>query len=158
MKHLLLIQFECAHCARAAWRRRRPRHRPAGPQPSNAISGCGAPPTLLHANFVPTAAQMAISHTVLLKTASEESDVLRVFEELRALIKVVPGLLSFDGGKYTSPEGFNRGYTWGFNMMFTDAAARDAYLTHPAHVAAAQSVIAICEGGINGVLAFDFAK
>jgi len=74
---------------------------------------------------------MAISHTVLLKTASEESDVLRVFEELRALIKVVPGLLSFDGGKYTSPEGFNRGYTWGFNMMFTDAAARDAYLTHP---------------------------
>lgn len=101
---------------------------------------------------------MAIAHCVLLKTIGADDAVLAALDSLRRLIGVVPGLLSFEGGKYSSPEGLNRGYTWGFTMVFTDAAARDAYLVHPAHVAAAAGVVAVCEGGINGVLAFDYEK
>ena len=101
---------------------------------------------------------MAIAHCVLLKTVGAEDAVLAALDKLRKLIGVVPGLLSFEGGKYSSPEGLNRGYTWGFTMVFSDAESRDGYLVHPAHVAAASDVVAVCDGGMSGVLAFDYEK
>jgi hypothetical protein len=54
--------------------------------------------------------------------------------------------------------GYGRGYTHGFCMTFVDAAARDAYLPHPEHREVWTSVSAIVDGGVNGVLAFDFAS
>ena len=41
-------------------------------------------------------------------------------------------------------------------MKFTSEAARDAYLPHPEHQKVAERVVAITEGGIDGVLAFDY--
>lgn len=41
-------------------------------------------------------------------------------------------------------------------MTFTDAAARDAYLPHPAHQAVVQRLMPMLDGGLDGVVAFDF--
>ena len=101
---------------------------------------------------------MPVVHVVLLKAIATESAVLHALESLRQLVSIIPGLESFECGKYSSPEGINRGYTWCFTMLFADVSARDGYLVHPLHIAAAANVVAVCDGGINGVLAFDYEK
>ena len=68
----------------------------------------------------------------------------------------VPGLLSFAGGPYSSPEGLNKGYSHAFHMTFADAEARDAYLPHPEHEKVKRVALAQLAGGIDGVVAFDF--
>ena len=82
--------------------------------------------------------------------------LVAIFDELRGLQEVVPGITAFQGGAYNSPEGLSQGFTHGFTMTFTDAAARDAYLPHPAHQALVAKLLPMLDGGLNGVVAFDF--
>jgi hypothetical protein len=99
-----------------------------------------------------------IHHMVLLKIRKNvpRSQVDQVFAALAGLKKKIPGLLSFAGGPYSSPEGLGRGYTHGFCMTFTDSKARDAYLPHPEHEKVKELVLGVLDGGLDGVLAFDF--
>lgn len=99
-----------------------------------------------------------IVHMVLLKVRRDASEkaVRDVFAALAGLKTKVPGILSFSGGRYASGEGLNRGYTHGFSMSFPDAAARDVYLDHPEHVKVKELVLAVLDGGLDGVVAFDF--
>lgn len=99
-----------------------------------------------------------IHHMVLLRIRRDVPvrEVERVFAALRDLQKKIPGLASFAGGPYSSQEGMQRGFTHGFCMTFTSAAARDAYLPHPAHEAVKERVLGILDGGLDGVIAFDF--
>ena len=101
-----------------------------------------------------------ITHAVLLRFRKDVSkkDVDRVFAELAALREKIPGLASFSGGPYSSPEGLNRGYTHGFVMTFRDQRSRDVYLTHPEHEKVKEQVLGVLEGGVDGVVAFDFAS
>ncbi|MEB3259385.1 MAG: Dabb family protein, partial [Cyanobacteriota bacterium] len=50
-----------------------------------------------------------------------------------------------------------QGFTHGFCMTFRDRAARDAYLPHPAHQRVVELLLPLLEGGLNGVLTFDFS-
>ena len=95
-----------------------------------------------------------IYHAVLLKLKPEVSQakVEEIFRELAGLQKLIPGLLSFSGGAYSSPEGLNRGYTHGFLMTFSDAGARNGYLPHPEH----ERVKAIIVPNLDDVVAFDW--
>ena len=99
-----------------------------------------------------------MTHAVLLRIRREvpKKDVERIFAELAAMKPKVPGMLSFAGGPYSSSEGLNKGFTHGFVMTFRDAAARDAYLAHPAHEAVKGRVLEVLDGGIDGAVAFDF--
>lgn len=101
-----------------------------------------------------------ITHMVLLKVRPDvpHDRVARVFAEIGALKGRIPGILSYAWGPYSSPEGLSRGYTHGFCMTFTDASARDAYLPHPEHEVVKGHVLEILAGGVDGVLAFDFAS
>ena len=101
-----------------------------------------------------------ITHVVLLRLKNDLSkkQVEHVFAELAALRGKIPGLQSFAGGPYSSPEGLNRGYTHGFTMTFTDASARNVYLDHPEHVKVKETVLGALDGGIDGVVAFDYAS
>ncbi|WP_433556036.1 Dabb family protein [Pseudonocardia xinjiangensis] len=81
-----------------------------------------------------------------------------VFGEIEALQSRIAGILSYTWGPYSSPEGLGRGYTHGFCMTFIDAEVRDAYLSDPEHGKVKSSVVSIAEGGIEGVLAFDFGS
>jgi len=99
-----------------------------------------------------------IQHLVLLKIRRDvpKKQVDALFELLAGMKKVMPGLASFAGGPYSSPEGLHKGFTHGFAMTFENAQARDGYLTHPEHVKIKERVLAVLDGGLDGVVAFDF--
>jgi hypothetical protein len=58
------------------------------------------------------------------------------FAQFRAMKALIPGVVSVSIGAQNSPEGLGKKYHVGLSVVFTDKAARDAYLPHPAHVAA----------------------
>ncbi len=95
-----------------------------------------------------------IKHIVLLKfkKATPPSKVEEIFRALENLKHVIPGVLDFAGGPYSSQEGLNQGYTHGFVMTFESAAARDAYLPHPKHEKVKNAILPL----VDGVVAFDF--
>jgi hypothetical protein len=64
------------------------------------------------------------------------------FAALLGLKGKVPGIVSISIGHQNSPEGQGKGFQVGLSVVFTDAAARDAYLPHPAHTAAVESFVA----------------
>jgi len=78
-----------------------------------------------------------ILHTVFIKFRcdAETTAIEELNASLARLKVVIPGITSYAWGPNCSPEGLGRGFGAGFVMTFTDAAARDAYLTHPEHEA-----------------------
>lgn len=98
-----------------------------------------------------------IRHVVLVTfrddvTPNEIDSVLAQLSDLRS---VLPGMIAFACGPDVSPEGLGRGFTHAFTCDFTDAAARDAYLAHPAHKAAGERLAASARGGLDGLLVVD---
>lgn len=76
-----------------------------------------------------------VRHVVLFKfkdSASPEQ-VKAVEEKFRALKSRIPQILDLEWGTNVSPENHAQGFTHCFFLTFKDAAARDAYLPHPAH-------------------------
>lgn len=101
-----------------------------------------------------------ITHMVLLRIRKDvpKAQVDAVFAALAGLKGKIPGILSFSGGAYSSPEGLQRGFTHGFCMTFPDAKSRDGYLPHPEHEKVKSMVLAVLDGGLDGVIAFDYAS
>ncbi len=95
-----------------------------------------------------------IKHIVLIEFKPEVSteQIEDFFSLIKELENHIPGLLDYCGGSYFSPEGFNRGFTHGFIMTFKDSSARDEYLVHPEHKAAAETMIPLLQNSV----AFDF--
>ncbi len=78
-----------------------------------------------------------LEHIVLLKlkpgvTEEQTRALLEALGKLRDSDKI-PGMLEVSGGYNNSPEGKSQGFTYGFLIKFSDAAARDTYLPHPDH-------------------------
>ena len=101
-----------------------------------------------------------MTHMVLLRIRKDvpKKQVDAVFAELASLKTKIAGIRSYSAGPYSSRGGLNRGFTHGFCMTFEDAAARDAYLPHPEHEKVKKSVLAVLDGGLDGVIAFDYAS
>jgi hypothetical protein len=94
-----------------------------------------------------------VHHIVLLKFKPGADDQFApLVAALDALRQRVAGFLGFSSGPYASPEGMNRGFTFGCLMTFADAAARNSYLVHPDHEAVKQKFLPFVED----VIAFDF--
>ena len=95
-----------------------------------------------------------IRHVVLIKPQPNlDPDLIEQARSgLEALPGQIPGIAAFAFGLNNSPEGMTKGFEIGFTIDFVDAAARDAYLPHPAHQAYIPSVGAIAAD----VLVFDF--
>lgn len=96
-----------------------------------------------------------IRHTVLCKFR-QDADVEAIFSALKALQQKIPGILAITCGKDSSPEGLQKGFTHGFTVDFTDAAARDAYLPHPDHQVVGKMVVAGLDGGLGGLAVVDW--
>lgn len=93
----------------------------------------------------------SVRHIVVFKfkqqaTPAQIDTLTRAFAALRDSI---PGIVAFEHGVNNSPEGMNMGFTHVYVMTFTNAAARDAYLPHPAHKRFGQTVgrLGIWDGG-----------
>jgi len=99
-----------------------------------------------------------IRHVVLFKLRSDldEGAATRIFTALKALQGQIPGITAISTGKDASPEGLQRGFTHGFTVDFVDAAARDAYLPHPAHQKVGAMIVASSEGGVEGITVVDW--
>ena len=99
---------------------------------------------------------MPVHHMVLMKMKVDitKTQIENLFLELKSLADdhKVPGLSSFSGGPYSSPEGFNKGYTHGFSMIFDSSTARDEYLPHTEHL----RVVSILLPLVDDVIAFDY--
>jgi hypothetical protein len=98
-----------------------------------------------------------IRHIVLVRFRPEitEAEKSAIYAELESLRELVPGFLGASYGPNVSPEGLHKGFADGFAMDFTDAAARDDYLIHPAHKAAGARLVAALDGGTEGLVVFD---
>jgi hypothetical protein len=84
----------------------------------------------------------AVIHVVLVRWRGDSDDGLRasVRAGVRGLAEAIPGVLAIEEGQSVSPEGLEQGNDYGFVVTFADAAARDAYLPHPAHVEVADLI------------------
>jgi Stress responsive A/B Barrel Domain len=96
-----------------------------------------------------------IRHVVLLKLRNA-SESPQIFAALKSLQSQISGIVDIRCGIDCSPEGLQRGYAHGFTVDFADAAARDAYLPHPAHQKVGAMIVAACEGGVDGILVLDW--
>jgi hypothetical protein len=76
-----------------------------------------------------------VKHVALFKfkEGTSQEQIEKVLEALMDLTESIPGIEDYVAGTNSSPENLNKGFTHGFVMTFTDAAARDAYLTHAEH-------------------------
>jgi hypothetical protein len=79
--------------------------------------------------------QNQMKHIVLFKfkPTSTDEQIRQVTDAFRSLMDKIPGIVSFEQGPNVSQEGRNLGFNHVYVLTFIDAAARDAYLPHPAH-------------------------
>ena len=82
-------------------------------------------------------------------TAEDIAEVWRIIEELP---RRIPGILDLTWGPNTSTEGLSQGFTHSFVMTFENAAARDAYLPHPAH----EQFKGLLGGKLDEAFVFDY--
>ena len=99
-----------------------------------------------------------IRHVVLfkLKSGVDTATVEKVFSALKDLAQKIPGIISISTGADNSPEGLQCGHTHGFTVDFINAAARDAYLPHPAHQLVGKMIVGLAEGGVDGICVVDW--
>jgi len=69
------------------------------------------------------------------KPGATEAQIQEVTDAFVALKTKIPNIVSIEHGVNDSPEKRNQGFTHVYQVTFTNAAARDAYLPHPAHKA-----------------------
>ena len=88
-----------------------------------------------------------IQHNVFFQWKSSITPAIEqaAFAEFRAMKTTIPGVVSVSVGHQNSPEGLGKKYQVGLSVVFTNQAARDAYLPHPAHVAAVAPIRAHIE-------------
>lgn len=79
----------------------------------------------------------SIRHIVLLafSPALDTTQLEQALTAFAALKDQIAEVQHFESGTNCSPEQLGQGYTHCFQMQFADAAARDRYLVHPAHLA-----------------------
>lgn len=101
-----------------------------------------------------------VKHIVLLKLKPGTTDekVQEIFQAVADLKGKIPGIVDFSCGSYSSPEGLNQGFQHAFMVTFESPAARDGYLPHPDHEVVKQLIVAELDGGLNGVVAFDWEE
>jgi hypothetical protein len=77
-----------------------------------------------------------IRHVLLVRfdASAAQADIDAVLQAFLQLKEKVEGLSEVEWGLNNSPEGKNAGLTHCVLMTFKDAAARDGYLPHPAHL------------------------
>jgi hypothetical protein len=95
-----------------------------------------------------------LRHVVLFKFSdcAPAAAVAAIETKFRGLKALIPDIVDFEWGTDISPEKLSQGFTHCFVVTFPDAAARDAYLPHPAH----QAFVSILKPHLDKVLVVDY--
>ena len=101
-----------------------------------------------------------ITHMVLLAVPRGRREAGRGprVRGVRGLEVEDPGAPLVLRGRVQLARGDVEGLHHGFCMTFRDAAARDVYFPHPEHERVKKLVFALLDGGLDGVVAFDYAS
>ncbi|WP_394778279.1 Dabb family protein [Undibacterium sp.] len=97
---------------------------------------------------------MTIRHIVLLRLKEDAApnEVEHCLQEFAKLQLRIPGITAFEQGPNVSPEKAAKGFNHVAVISFVDAAARDAYLPHPAH----QAFVGVLKPLMEDLLVFDY--
>lgn len=97
-----------------------------------------------------------LRHVVVFKYKPEATseEIQRVTDAFRELQHKIEGITHFEYGVNNSPEGLDQGFSHIYQLTFTDAAARDAYLPHPEHAKFGQLLGQL--GILDGVFVVDY--
>lgn len=79
----------------------------------------------------------------------------RVLASFGQLQSEVEGMIDYSHGPNRDFENQSADYDGGFVITFTDRAAHLAYETHPTHVRLGGEMVAMCKGGMDGIMVFD---
>ena len=95
-----------------------------------------------------------VRHVVLFKwkDGTPAADIEKAIRDFEGLPAKIPGIIGFERGVDSSPEGLAHGFTHVFIVSFEDAAARDAYLPHAEHKGFVEKALPL----IAEVLVVDF--
>ena len=99
-----------------------------------------------------------IRHVVLINFRPEldEYAINLALNSVALLKDKIDGILAVTAGANNSPENLEKGFRHGFVIDFRDAAARDAYLPHPEHTKVGKGLVEAAQGGVAGILVFDY--
>ena len=97
----------------------------------------------------------ALRHVVTFRYGDDvpPERIADITERFGALRDSIPGITAFEHGVNNSPEGLNKDITHAYLLTFADAAARDAYLPHPAH----RRFVELLDGAVEDVFVIDYA-
>jgi len=98
-----------------------------------------------------------IRHCVFLRlrAGAKPAELSRIFEGLAALTSDLSGASDFVGGQNIDVENKTPDFPAGFTIDFTDRAALMAYANSPDHRALGARLVALCDGGGDGISVFD---
>ena len=98
-----------------------------------------------------------LAHCVFLKVSPshDTADTEAVLKALGDLKAEIDGLLSYEYGPNRDFENKTGDYPYGFVVMFRDRDAHLAYERHPKHVELGSRLVAMCEGGADGIAGYD---
>lgn len=99
-----------------------------------------------------------IRHIVLVKfkTETSENEIKSIFTELDHVRSEINGMSAVHSGRSESHEHIERGFMHGFTVDFDSWQGLRAYQNHPSHQATGAKIVSSAEGGIDGILVFDF--
>lgn len=99
-----------------------------------------------------------IRHIVLIRFRKDvpEETISGLFNDLCSIRDKLPGLLDIQTGRSESPEKIERGFLHGFTADFADWSDLQAYQEHEDHKRVGAALVAHAEGGIDGILVFDY--
>lgn len=90
-----------------------------------------------------------------LRADSEPAELTAVMDELASLQPDVEGFLDFRHGPNRDYEQKSPRHGHGFVITFRDRDAHLAYDAHPRHKAAGSRLVALCDGGYDGIMVYD---
>ncbi len=98
-----------------------------------------------------------LAHCVFLKVLAthDHNDTEEVLGTLGQLSTEVEGMLSYEYGPNRDFENKTKDYTHGFVVMFRDRDAHLDYERHPKHVELGARLVAMCDGGADGIAVYD---
>lgn len=98
-----------------------------------------------------------LKHCVFVQFKSEYTSAQRLaaLEAFKVVGEDVEGMLDFAHGPNRDFENKSPAYGEGFIITFRDRAAHLEYERHPTHVRLGQDLVAMCEGGYDGIMVYD---
>ena len=100
-----------------------------------------------------------INHVVLFKFKKSitSHEVEYLFEQIRKLSQIFPGIQNFSWGANNNQEGLSHGFKYGLFLQFDSEQTRREYANHPFNAEISEKIVMpALENGLESALVFDY--